>query len=134
MTQVVLVTGSRAASPAIVAKAVEVERWCQADGHRVVVGDAPGVDAAVRLACAELGVPVRVYGAYGKVRQAGLNPDGEVALEGDYRARDRYMARQCSLCVAVWDGVSRGTRDTATYAQRLGTRVLWRVFPRGAVA
>jgi len=44
----VLITGSREASPQMLAKAVEVVVWCQQHGYTVLVGDAPGVDRAVR--------------------------------------------------------------------------------------
>jgi hypothetical protein len=48
----VLITGSREASPAMLAKVEEVVLWGKRQGYALLVGDAPGVDAHVRL-CAE---------------------------------------------------------------------------------
>jgi hypothetical protein len=42
--------------------------------------------------------------------------------------RDRLMAQRCDLCVAVWNGRSRGTNATFESARRLGKRVVVRTF------
>ena len=125
----VLISGSREASPAMLAKAVEVVVWCQRAGHTILVGDAPGVDLQVRQACKNLGYEaVIVFGAYSKIRFNHLKVGRFVPLQGDYLQRDRVMAQQCSLCVAIWNGCSAGTRYTGQYVETLGKRTIWRVF------
>jgi hypothetical protein len=52
MRMKVLITGSRQATPAMLAKVEEVVLWVKRQGSVLLVGDAPGVDAHVRL-CAE---------------------------------------------------------------------------------
>ena len=114
-----LITGSRGASAAMLKYARQIVAETKAKGWTIIVGDAAGVDAAVITACDRLGVPVIVYGAFEKMRRrttTGTN----IAVTGDFPARDRLMAERCSRCVAIWDGRSKGTRYTFKYAQRLG--------------
>ncbi len=126
----VLVTGSREASPAMLKKAEQVVLWCFDQGHEVLVGDAPGIDEAVRRACVEHVVAVTVFGAYGRVRQLeiGRFTGRRVLTEGTYPERDVVMAQQCEVCVAIWNGTSRGTKITMDAAARFGKRVITRVF------
>jgi predicted Rossmann-fold nucleotide-binding protein len=124
----VLMTGSRLASPPILAKVEEVVQWVKRQGHTLVVGDAPGVDAHARLCAAALGMPTTVYGAYGKLRGRQRANEQVVVVPEDYMVRDRLMAQRCDLCVAVWNGRSRGTKSTFEYARQLGKRVVVRTF------
>ena len=126
----VLITGSREATPEMRRKAREVVAWCKEQGHEVIVGDAPGIDRVVRLTCLRLQVPVTVFGAYDTIRDPELGATWErrVLTRGTYPARDRAMARQCSLCVGIWNGVSRGTKITMDAAETLGKRVITRIF------
>ena len=125
----VLITGSRDASPQMLAKAVEVVVWCQQHGYTVLVGDAPGVDRAVRQACARPQVTCLVYGAYDRVRDPTAGGSLMHRAFRSYPARDRCMARQCDLCVAIWNGRSHGTQYTADSVRSLSKRVIWRVWP-----
>jgi hypothetical protein len=128
MRMKVLMTGSRQATPAMLAKVEEVVLWVKRQRYALVVGDAPGVDAHVRVCAEALSVPTTVYGAYGKLRGRRRSHEQVVVVPEDYRVRDRLMAQRCDLCVAVWNGRSRGTKDTFEYARRLGTRVIVRAF------
>jgi hypothetical protein len=131
MRMKVLITGSRRATPVMLAKALEVVQWCQAQGHAVIVGDASGVDHAVREACAQLHVPVKVYGAYGRIREEALGSGWEERLltHGSYPEHDAIMAQRCDVCVAIMKAPRRhGTYHTGKYAEGLGKRVMWRVF------
>jgi hypothetical protein len=125
----VLMTGSRQATPAMPAKVEEVVLWVKRQGYALLVGDAPGVDAHVRVCAEVLGVPTAVYGAYGKRRGRQRANEQVVVIPEDVRTRDRLMAQRCDLCVAVWNGRSRGTKDTFESARRLGKRVFVRRFP-----
>jgi len=64
----VLITGSREASPAMLAKVEDVVLWVKRQGHTLLVGDAPGVDAHVRV-CAHHGLR-RVRAAAGSASQS----------------------------------------------------------------
>jgi len=124
----VLITGSREASPDMLAKVREVVAWCTRDGYEILVGDAPGIDAKVREEAFIQGVPFTVCGAYGRYRPGLFGQRGGCDWP-DYLARDRHMAQRCDLCIAIWNGRSRGTRATAAYATSLRKQVIWRVFP-----
>jgi predicted Rossmann-fold nucleotide-binding protein len=126
----VLITGSRDASPAMLAKAQQVAQWYAREGHTVLVGDAPGVDRAVRRACAREHVTCYVFGAYGRFRDIDVGSQVVNADFPEYLARDRYLATRCDLCIAIWNGRSRGTKYTFEYARRLGKRVIVRAFSK----
>jgi len=127
----VLITGSRQATPAMLAKVEEVVVWVKRQGYALLVGDAPGVDAHVRVCAEALSVPTTVYGAYGKLRGRRRGDEQVIVVPEEYMVRDRLMAQRCDLCVAVWNGRSRGTKATFESARRLGKRVVVRTF--GAV-
>jgi hypothetical protein len=124
----VLITGLREASPAMLAKVEEVVQWVKRQGHTVLVGDAPGVDAHVRVCAEALSVSTTVYGAYSRLGGRRRSHEQVVVVPEDYTVRDRLMAQACDLCVAVWNGRSRGTRSTFEHARRLGKRVVVRTF------
>jgi len=125
-----LITGSRDASKSMLSKADEVVAWCAKEGHSLIVGDAPGVDRRVRQQALVNKVPVKVYGAYGKIREPGIGGNWEKRFytKGTYPERDIVMARECDMCVAVWNGTSRGTKITFEAARRLGKIVHVRKF------
>ncbi len=125
----VLVCGSRNCSPEMAEKVKEVVRWIAGSGHGLIVGDAEGVD---RIALTEMSLLNEarrsvVYGACGRVRFSVPYAKRVVLPEG-YLHRDRVMVREADLVVAVWDGVSRGTRYTFEYARRCGKRVIVRKY------
>jgi hypothetical protein len=124
----VLITGSRETSSAMLAKVEDVVLWVKRQGHTLLVGDAPGVDAHVRVCAEALSVPTTVYGAYGRLRGRRRSHEQVVVVPEEYTVRDRLMAQACDLCVAVWNGRSRGTRSTFEHARRLGKRVVVRTF------
>jgi hypothetical protein len=125
MRMKVLMTGSR---QAMLAKVEDVVLWVKRQGYALMVGDAPGVDAHARVCADALGVPTTVFRAYGRLRGRRRAHEAVILIPEDDRVRDRLMAPRCDLCVAVWNGRSRGTKDTLEYAQRLGKLVLVRAF------
>jgi hypothetical protein len=58
----VLMMGSREASSAMLAKVEDVVLGVKRQGYALLVGDAPGVDAHVRVCAEALSVPTTVYG------------------------------------------------------------------------
>ena len=114
-----LVTGSRNASPAMIAYAKSVVAKAKALGWSVIVGDAEGIDAAVISECDRLAVPVSVHGAYSRLRRRTFTGKNYIHA-GNYIERDRLMAEKCDVCYAVWDGTSRGTKATYDFAVALG--------------
>jgi hypothetical protein len=124
----VLITGSRQAMPAMLAKVEEVVLWVERQEYALLVGDAPGVDAHVRVCAEALSMPTTVYGAYGRLRGRRRRHEQVVVVPEAYVVCDRLMAQRCDLSVAVWNGRSRGTKATCESARRLGKRVVVRTF------
>ena len=122
-----LITGSRCISEAGLAFARRaVQRARQLD-YEVIVGDASGVDEAVMQECDKLGVTCTVVGAYDRLRRR--TPSCKVIRrQGSYIQRDRYMAEQCSMCLAIWNGESRGTKATYDFVVELGKTAWLKTF------
>lgn len=129
MSDLILVTGSRDASPAMLNKVLEVVRWVQTHNHALIVGDAPGVDAAVRRACHKLSVMLFVYGGYNRIRGPEYPGEQHSTVDGDYLARDRVMGHQCTRAVAIMRAPKTGgTWYTGRYIESLIKRVRWAVW------
>ena len=118
----ILITGSRDATSAMLAAARKVVQQIAAENGVLIVGDAPGIDAEAIREADKLGVQVFVYGAYRRMRHSTKN-GRNTPLSCSYTERDRVMAEECDVCVAIWDGTSNGTRITSHYAQSLGKPV-----------
>jgi len=124
---VLLITGSRNASSAMLDYARKVVARAKEKGWKIIVGDADGVDDTVIQACDDLGVPVTVFGAYRKMRSK-MRTGENIALPGSYPTRDRHMAILCTCCMAIWNGESHGTMITYRAAQSLGKQVWLKAF------
>ena len=88
----VLITGSRQATPAMLAKVEDVVLWVKRQGYALLVGDAPGVDAHARVCADALGVPTTVFGAYGRLRGRRRAQEAVIVIPEDYRVGDCLMA------------------------------------------
>lgn len=92
----------------------------------IIVGDAKGVDAVIVRKCNEMGIPYTCYGisrmgrnpeSYGNYKQVeGASNYGK----GAYFYRDEVMVELSDVCVAFWNGFSKGTKHTYDYARKLG--------------
>src|SRR2546430_14015334 len=96
MRMKVLMTGSREASPAMLAKVEEVVLWVKRQGHTLLVGDAPSVDAHVRGCAEALLVPTTVYGAFGRLRGRRRSQEQVVVVPEAYAVRDRRRGQRCN--------------------------------------
>jgi hypothetical protein len=130
MSRLILITGSREATPEMIGKAREIVVWVHDVGYAIIVGEAPGVDEEVRQACWSLRMAPFVMGAKNHFRQTEINPTREQRhiIHGGYYARDRLMGDRASACVALWNGRKRatsGTVYTGLYVESLGKPVRW---------
>jgi adenine-specific DNA-methyltransferase len=79
-------------------------------GFEILVGDAPGVDAAVQRYLKSKGYSkVTVYFVGNKPRFNAGFPS--VVIVGKYTDRDRYMCCRADYGLAIWDGISKGTAE-----------------------
>lgn len=141
MTRLVLICGSREASPEMLALVRPlVKRLAKRGDVEIVVGDAGGVDERVVMACLAEDVYFHLYTAanqkprlpalrrelanarYWKVDtfpyiackpvMNGFNID----YRRSYLKRDEVMVNVCDSCIAIWSGYMSGDRkSTGTY-------------------
>jgi hypothetical protein len=112
MAKVVMISGSRSIkdiSPGLesINKIMELE-------FSIILGDAPGVDKLVQEYLQSQNYPhVKVYFALWSGNGKPRNTTGyqTVGVAGSYIDRDKMMCSVCDYGLALWDGVSRGTRD-----------------------
>ena len=127
MSKRLLITGSRHISKAGRIYARRAVQRAHELGYEIIVGDALGVDAVVMLECDRLGVTCTVVGAYNRLRRR--TPSCKVVqYPSSYIQRDQYMAEQCDLCLAIWNGKSRGTKATYDFAVELGKTAWLKTF------
>ena len=128
-----LIAGSRYASPTLLSKTCQAVERAHAHGWLILVGDAGGVDSAVMAACESLGCQYVCVGidarprsdAFRHVHDAGHGyyVQFAAAREGDYPARDRYLADLAHRGLCLWNGLSKGTQAVHEYLQQLGKPV-----------
>jgi hypothetical protein len=123
-----LVTGSRVATAKMIDFAINLVKRAEETGQvTFIVGDAEGIDAAVIKECDARKIPVRVYGGYGRFRRKSIQGDNHF-IDRDYLECNRFMVQECNMCIAVWNGRSRGTYYTFQYAKKMGKEAHLRVF------
>jgi len=94
---------------------------------KIIVGDAPGIDELVINTCIKHNYKnIVVVGAYNKIRRNQALKYGltTVKYPHDFLSRNRYMVSLSDSVIAIWDGVSRGTKYTFNYAQKQGKEVI----------
>ncbi len=125
--KLLLVTGSRSISEGGRSYARRVVQRVKEIGGSIVVGDASGIDEVVMQECHRLGVACTVVGAYSRLRRR--TPSCKVVQRrSSYIQRDKYMAKQCDSCLAIWNGSSRGTKATYDFAVELGKTAWLKTF------
>ena len=130
-------------------KEVEVEEWLH-NVFKILMQDQPTMEFL--CGCAEgadeifgmtaydypnvhltLCKPTRGY-RYGKIDKLEERADGSVYMVDSWRKgadnlRDKYVAENCDILLAVWDGgIDSGVYNTIKWAKRAGKPILY--FPR----
>jgi hypothetical protein len=99
----VAVVGSRSISKA------DISRYIPPDTDLIISGGAIGVD---KLA--------EEYADKKGIKKLILYPEYELYGKSAPLIRDKLIVDHADLVIAVWDGVSRGTEFTISYAKRRG--------------
>ena len=85
----------------------------------IYVGDAYGIDAAVQAYLQAKGYrEVTVW--YGRYLRNNIGGWPTVGCVGGYTERDREMHAHSDFALAIWDGVSKGTRRNI---QQMGKKI-----------
>lgn len=117
----ILISGSRKISQHGMSYAKACVRRVKERGDEVIVGDAPGIDAAVIAECDRIGVPVQVW-YRGNAPRHRTNTGQNVAVGNvRYTVRDELMVSRADIVVCVWNGRSKGTKHVYDYATAIGT-------------
>ncbi|MBN8634418.1 MAG: hypothetical protein J0M07_03785 [Anaerolineae bacterium] len=124
MTEWLMISGSRQATPEMIRYACDSVRRAKEKGWTVMIGDNPkGVDLAVVSAFGK-GLIVASVAAEG-ARSLNLLKGGRgdtTRSAAEYAARDRLMADMCSIGMFVWNGKSPGTKAAFDYMASLGKK------------
>ncbi len=99
----VAIIGSRGITDADIAK------YIPPDADLIISGGAKGVDTLAEKYADEHGIKKLI-----------LYPDYELYGRNAPLIRDRLIVDHADLVIAFWDGQSRGTEYTVSYAQRRG--------------
>lgn len=112
MTKIVMVSGSRSITD-ITPGLQSLNRIMELN-FSIILGDAPGVDKLVQEYLRNSNyLDVKVYFALWSGNGKPRNVTGfqTVGIPGSYGDRDKAMCAICNYGLALWDGVSRGTKD-----------------------
>ena len=112
MTKIVMVSGSR--SIADIRPGLQSINRIMELNFSIILGDASGVDKLVQEYLRNSNyLDVKVYFALWSGNGKPRNVTGfqTVGVPGSYVARDKAMCSICDYGLALWDGISRGTKD-----------------------
>lgn len=119
----VVISGSRSIK-SLDARVVWYLDKFMADGVRILIGDAYGVDRLVQayLASKNYDKVIVFYSSYGL--RNNLGNWNTFKVSGDYTKRDEYMHRKATCGLAIWDGKSRGTFRNVSQLQSENKKVI----------
>jgi hypothetical protein len=123
---ILLICGSRDASPQMLRVAAAAVSRAHAHGWRILCGDASGVDHAVIMTCCKLGVPFAFYGITKQPRHFCCEhhaAEDYHRVPGGYLDRDKFMAEAADRCFGICRKRSSGTMFTCQYARSLKKQV-----------
>ncbi|HIT18941.1 MAG TPA: DUF2493 domain-containing protein [Candidatus Fimivivens faecavium] len=87
---------------------IDLAPYIPAEATAIVSGGAKGVDALAAEYARRRGLPLWIY-----------RPDYDRYGRAAPIVRNRTIAENCDLLVAIWDGFSRGTSYTVEYAKKI---------------
>lgn len=128
MKPIMLISGSRNASDAMLKRAEIIVADALSKGFYLIFGDAPGIDTRVHEAVHMLNpsglFAGTCYYAKGLLRQKNRYHDIHYINCGDvsYTKRDIRMIRHAKIVFCLWDGHSKGTKHAYDYAKLIGKR------------
>lgn len=102
----VLVTGSRSIS------AFDLSPYIPRDCGRILCYQEKGIGSVAEQ-----------YARYHGIHLESAEPYGKQSGQGEISEQDIQMVAMADLVVAVWDGKSRGTKEIADYARKIGKSV-----------
>lgn len=119
----IFISGSRTGTK--FTKYKELALWLKEKGHTVLVGDCKGVDTKIQELCKEYDIKCIVYHIGYKPRNnAGFDT---IQVPGNkYADKDVQMSKDCNAGIAIWNGVSKGTKNNIDRLKSMGKSVIIR--------
>lgn len=99
---------------------MRVDAFIPVDVDAIVTGGARGVDRAAEDFARRKGIPC-----------ISIRPDYKKHGRGAPIVRDKEIVERADIVIALWDGVSRGTKFTLDYAEKLNKDVRVYIIPKG---
>ncbi|MEG5175587.1 hypothetical protein [Microcoleus sp. B3-D7] len=118
MNKIVMISGSRSITD-ISLRLQSLNRIMELN-FSIILGEASGIDKLVQEYLRSQNYPnVRVYFALWSGNGKPRNVTGfqTVGIPGNYVERDKAMCSVCDYGFALWDGISRGTKDNIDRTQ-----------------
>lgn len=102
-----LIVGSRSIKEYDLAKHIPNETTM------IITGGADGIDTVAEK-----------YADKKRLSKLILRPQYELYGKGAPLKRNEIMVELCDMALIVWDGCSRGTKHTLSYAEKIGKKVI----------
>lgn len=99
---------------------VNIEKFIPQGVSKIISGGARGIDTLAEQYADSHGIPKLI-----------LKPDYKRYGRGAPHVRNRSIVEESDLIIAIWDGKSRGTKETIDYAMALGKEVQLYKFAKG---
>ncbi len=90
----------------------EIDRFIPPDATLIISGGAVGIDSIAEKYADRKGIEKMI-----------IYPDYELYGKSAPLIRDKLIVDNADMVVAVWDGVSKGTEFTISYAKRRGVPI-----------
>jgi hypothetical protein len=95
--------------------------WAYLDSKKhyiemVISGNAKGADQLGQQWALERGIPVLIYPA------KWYDDEGNYDRGAGFK-RNHLIIKSCEWCIAYWDGVSTGTKNSLEWAEKLGKKI-----------
>ena len=97
---------------------MRVDAFIPADTEMIITGGAKGVDKAAEQYARQQNIPCVI-----------IAPDYAKYGRGAPLVRDKEIVERADIVIALWDGVSRGTKFSLDYAEKLNKDVRVYIIP-----
>jgi len=122
----VFISGSRNFDTIKFNKYKEMFEWLKSNNHEVLVGDCYGIDARVQTYCNTLGIKHTVYYIGDKPRNISDSAIPHKINGYKQTDKDIEMIKDCDFGIAIWNGISKGTKNNIENLKRQFKQVIVR--------
>lgn len=107
----VFISGSRNTDKIKFDKYEELMKWLKDNNHEVIVGDCCGIDTVIQMYCDASNIKHTVYYIGDKPRNISDSAIPYKINGHKQTDKDIEMVKDCDFGIALWDGISKGTKN-----------------------